>query len=248
MRLVTWNCNKGAFSRKVALLEPMLADIAVIQECAKPIGESNRCLWFGDKVNQGVLVLAGPGYSIRRLPALDGVPKFVMPIGVSGPGIDFTLLAVWAKGSSMSGYVQCVFTAVEMYRELILSSPCVLMGDLNSSVAYARHCTAEFNHSALAARLESVGLASAYHCFFGEAQGIESRPTYYHRWNEQSPFHIDYCFVPSSWVRQIAQVEVGGFEDWKGSSDHRPLVVDIDLALGDKIDRLGVEAVEDTVR
>jgi hypothetical protein len=48
MRLVTANCNKGAFSRKVPLLERMLADIAVIQECAKPIGESNRCLWFSD--------------------------------------------------------------------------------------------------------------------------------------------------------------------------------------------------------
>jgi hypothetical protein len=32
-----------------------------------------------------------------------------------------------------------------------------------------------------------------------------------------------------SWVNQIAQVEVGGFDDWKGLSDHRPLVVDIDF-------------------
>jgi exodeoxyribonuclease III len=184
MRLVTWNCNKGAYSKKVSLLEPMAADITVIQECAKPTGESNRCLWFGDKVNQGVLVLAGPAYSIRRLPALAG------------------LLAVWAKGESMPGYVQCVLTAVEMYHELISNSPCVLMGDLNSSVAYARHCTAEFNHSVLMTRIESVGLSSAYHCFCSEAQGIESRPTYYHRWNEQSPFHIDYCFLPGSWAEQ----------------------------------------------
>jgi exodeoxyribonuclease III len=101
MRLVTWNCNKGAYSKKVPLLDRLGADIAVVQECAKPADESDRCLWFGDKVNQGILVLAGPAYSIRRLPALDGVPKFVIPIGISGPGIDFTLLAVWAKGDSM---------------------------------------------------------------------------------------------------------------------------------------------------
>jgi exodeoxyribonuclease III len=229
MRLVTWNCNKGAYSKKVPLLEPMAADIAVIQECAKPGDESNRCRWFGDKANQGVLVLAGPAYSIRRLPALEGVPKFVIPVGVSGPGIEFTLLAVWAKGRSMSGYVQCVLTAVGMYRELIASLPCVLMGDMNSSVAYARHCTSEFNHSILVTLLESVGFSSAYHCFFDESQGIESRPTYYHRWNEHSPFHIDYCFLPSSWAKQIAHVEVGGFDDWKGLSDHRPLLVDIDF-------------------
>src|SRR5450631_308930 len=103
MRLVTWNCNKGVYSKKVPRLEPIAADIAVIQECAKPAGESNRCLWFGDKANQGVLVLASPAFSIRRWPALAGVPKFVIPIGVSGPGIEFTLLAVWAKVCRWSG-------------------------------------------------------------------------------------------------------------------------------------------------
>jgi exodeoxyribonuclease-3 len=213
----------------VPLFDPLAADIAVIQECAKPAVESDRCLWFGDKANQGVLALAGPAFLIRRLPALDGVPKFVIPIGVSSPGLNFTLLAVWAKGRSMPGYVQCVLTAVEMYHELISSSPCVLMGDLSSSVAYARHCTAEVNHSILVTHLESVGFSSVYHSFFSEAQGIESRPTYYHRWNEHSAFHIDYCFLPSSWVKQIAQVEVGGFDNWKVLSDHRPLVVDIDF-------------------
>jgi hypothetical protein len=30
-------------------------------------------------------------------------------------------------------------------------------------------------------------------------------------------------------VKQIARIEVGGYNEWKGLSDHRPLVVDIDL-------------------
>jgi hypothetical protein len=229
MRLVTWNCNKGTYSKKVPLLEPMAADITVIQECAKPAAESNRCLWFGDKVNQGILVLAGPAYSIRPLPVLDGVPKFVIPIGVSGRGLDFTLLAVWAKGESMSGYVQCVLTAVEMYRELISSSPCVLMGDLNSSVKYASMCPGNCHHLTLVTLLTSLGLVSAYHTFFREEQGQESRPTLYFQWNELKPFHIDYCFLPGSWVKQIARIEVGGYSKWEGLSDHRPLIVDIDL-------------------
>src|SRR6202795_4132032 len=187
MRLVTWNCNKGAYSKKVPLLEPMAADVAVIQECAKPESESERCLWFGDKANQGVLVLAAPEYSIRRLPVLDDVPKFVIPIGVSGPGIEFTLLAVWAKGDSMSEYVQCIVTAVEMYRELISSLPCVLMGDFNSSVQFASMCRADSNHLSLVTLLASLGFVSAYHTFFGEEQGQESRPTLYHLWNQRKP-------------------------------------------------------------
>ena len=229
MRLLTWNCNKGAYSKKVPRLEPIAADIAVIQECAKPASESNRCLWFGDKANQGVLVLASPTYSIRRLPAPSGVPKFVIPIGVSGPGIEFTVLAVWAKSESMVGYVQWVLTAVEIYRELISNAPCVLMGDLNSSVKYASMCPANCQHLTLVTLLTSLGFVSAYHTFFGEEQGQESRPTLYFQWNKLKPFHIDYCFLPGSWVKQIARIEVGGYNEWKGLSDHRPLVVDIDL-------------------
>jgi endonuclease/exonuclease/phosphatase family metal-dependent hydrolase len=129
----------------------------------------------------------------------------------------------------MSGYVQCVLAAAETYRELISSSPCVLMGDLNSSVAYRSQCTAAFNHSALVALLKPMDLSRAYHGFFGEEQGLETRPTYYSRPQRNKPFHIDYCFLPESWAEQITHVEVGGFDDWKGLSDHRPLVVDIDI-------------------
>ena len=63
--------------------------------------------------------------------------------------------------------------------------------------------------------------------FFEEAQGEETRPTYYHRWNRKEPFHIDYCFMPAAWMQQVRNVEVGGYEDWKAASDHRPLVIDI---------------------
>jgi hypothetical protein len=229
MRLVTWNCNKGVYSKKIPLLDPTPADISVIQECGQPTGESNRCLWVGDKANQGVLVLAAPEFSIRRLPTLDGVPKFVIPIGVSGPGIDFTLLAVWAKAASMGGYVNCVSTAVEMYRELIVSLPCVLMGDFNSSVQYASMCPANRNHMTLVTLLTSLGFVSAYHTFFGEVQGQESRPTLYYQWNERRPFHIDYCFIPAAWEKRVTGVVVDGFDAWHAASDHRPLVVDINF-------------------
>ena len=73
---------------------------------------------------------------------------------------------------------------------------------------------------------EELGLVSAYHRYTGEPHGIERTPTHYWRWQETSPFHIDYCFVPRSW--RIERVEVGGFDEWKELSDHRPLIVDVD--------------------
>ena len=226
MRLVTWNCNKGAYSKKVPLLDPMAADIAVIQECAKPESESERCLWFGDNPNQGITVLASPPYRLSRLPMLEDVPKFVVPIEVIGPA-NFTLFAVWTKTGQRYRYVRGAVKAVEMYREAFSESPCVLAGDFNSSVIWDAEHPAELNHSALVRVMGSLGLGSAYHSFFNEVQGEETRPTYYHLWNKKVPFHIDYCFIPVGWMKRLHQVEVGGYEEWKGLSDHRPLLVDI---------------------
>jgi hypothetical protein len=31
------------------------------------------------------------------MPQFEAVPKFVIPVAVSGPGVEFSLFAVWAK-------------------------------------------------------------------------------------------------------------------------------------------------------
>jgi hypothetical protein len=226
MRLVTWNCSKGPYEKKVPRLESLNADIAVIQECPKPFAESDRCLWFGDNPKQGVTLLARVPFRLRRLPVLEDVPKFVVPIQVLGP-IDFTLFAVWSKTDQPYRYIRGVVRAVEMYREVFTSSACVLMGDLNSNVIWDHTHPAELNHSALVTLMGSLGLVSAYHGFHKEEQGRETRPALYYRWNESTAFHIDYCFLPVAWSKRVTSVEVGGYEEWKGLSDHRPLLVDV---------------------
>ena len=75
--------------------------------------------------------------------------------------------------------------------------------------------------------MSARGLVSAYHEFFGEAQGRETRPTCYLLWKKARPYHLDYCFVPKAWARRIRRVEVGSYEDWARHSDHRPLVVEL---------------------
>jgi exodeoxyribonuclease III len=44
-------------------------------------------------------------------------------------------------------------------------------------------------------------------------------------------YHIDYCFVPDSWLTSITAVTVGRFEKWVGNclSDHVPLIVDLNV-------------------
>ena len=45
----------------------------------------------------------------------------------------------------------------------------------------------------------------------------------------EQPYHIDYCFIPDSWVPSILSVEVGAYKLWITASDHCPQVVDIAL-------------------
>ena len=164
MILVTWNCCRGPYLRKAALLDSFNADIAVLQECARPSQETQTCLWFGENPNQGISVL---------------------------------------------------------YRELLCTGPSVVIGDFNSSTFWDKTHRADRNHSALVRLLHELGLVSAYHAHFNEEQGAEKQPTYYFHWNEQKPFHIDYCFIPKTWVKLLRRVEVAEFEAWKTHSDHR---------------------------
>ena len=225
MRLVTWNCCRGSYARKVPLLAGLKADIAVIQECAKPAIESDTCLWFGDDPRQGITIVASPPYRLIRLPEVEGVPKYVLPISVFGP-VEFNMLAVWSKSNQSHRYVEAVVKAVDMYRGLFDQSPTVLLGDLNSNRLWDSRHPRDRNHSALVALLRSLGLVSAYHAFYGEAHGHETKPTCYFHWKEQRPHHIDYCFIPEVWAKDLRQVEIGEYEEWKEHSDHRPLLVE----------------------
>jgi exonuclease III len=228
MRLVTWNCCRGPHAKKVELLGALQADIAVIQECARPHAESESLLWFGDNPRQGIAVVARGGYRLKRLRRARKVPRYVFPVEVSGPH-SFTLLAVWTKDKQEYRYIRAAVRAVHLYRKLIESGPTVLAGDTNSNVIWDKHHPVEMNHSALVKKLAGYGMVSAYHTFFNEAQGKETRPTYYFLWQKAKPFHIDYCFIPQQWMPAVRQVSVEPFETWREHSDHRPLVVDIAL-------------------
>jgi hypothetical protein len=225
LRLATWNCCRGTFDSKVPALRPLNFDVAVVQECAKPDATSDQRLWFGDNPKQGLAVLASNGFRLRAASMPSDVPKFVVPVEVTGAA-DFLLLAVWAKKNRPFPYVEGVVRAVRTFRDRIAGQPTVLMGDLNSNAIWDAEHPQDANHSALVRELEGLGLESVYHAFHGESHGAESRHTYF-QWRRQSlPYHIDYCFAPQDWISRVVDVQVGAFEDWKELSDHRPLMAE----------------------
>lgn len=150
----------------------------MIQECARPERQATRCVWFGDNPKQGILVRVANPFQVHALPVRDGVPNFVVPAAVTGP-VSFTMFCVWAKGKQPYSYVAGVVKAVHLYRDMIAASPTVLIGDFNSNARWDPEHIPEFNHSTLVELLAELNIVSAYHKFFAERHGHETKPTYY---------------------------------------------------------------------
>jgi hypothetical protein len=227
MRIVTWNCCRGPASKKLTLLDPLQPALSLVQECPRLLADNGATLWFGDNPRQGIAIIASSGYRIAAIQARD-VPRYVIPVQVTGP-VSFLLLAVWSQQDPHFRYVKGIIRAVDCYRDLIAAQPTVVAGDFNSNTIWDYKRPEGQNHSGLVRELADLGLVSAYHQFYGEAHGSESRPTLFLLRKQARPYHIDYCFIPKAWSAYLQSVEVGTFEAWVKFSDHCPLVVDLAL-------------------
>ena len=230
MRIVAWNCQMGLDKKADALLS-LNPDVAVVPECSEKstVAFQQRgyeTLWFGSNPRRGLGVFCKKGWSIRALPQPQ--QKWIVPIEVDAP-TPFTLLAVWACRSDDNDadrYIRQVYLALMSHPEWFNGTPVVLAGDFNSNKIWDSK-RAVGNHSDVVKILAERGLVSGYHEFSGEAQGTETRKTFYLYRHAHRPYHIDYNFVPTEWVPRLKTVDVGEYERWSKLSDHCPVTVDI---------------------
>jgi endonuclease/exonuclease/phosphatase family metal-dependent hydrolase len=95
------------------------------------------------------------------------------------------------------------------------------MGDLNSNSCWDVP-DRWWNHSDVVPELRNIGLHSAYHCLFDEAQGHETIPTFYMYRGRDRPYHIDYVFASKCLLKDAVLV-IGDPGFWLEASDHLPL-------------------------
>lgn len=201
MRIVTWNCYRGESHARAARLAPLRPDLTILQECAQPANsEPSRSLWFGSDPAQGVAAIAGPEWALDSGPIHPDVPDSMYPVRVSGP-LCFHMLIVWAQRRPT--YVRAVLSALDSYKDFIKSGPSVVVGDFNSHSRWD-DTDRKANHSRLIQRLSDFDLVSAFHCTAG---GSPEPPTLYWQWKQEQPFHVDYCFLPRSWISSVAQLK-----------------------------------------
>lgn len=227
MRIVTWNCHHGESRASVSELDRLGADISVLQECSAPASTDDQCVYFKKTSRQGVCVSAKGPWRIEAVPCSEHVLDSAYPVAISGPR-SFHMLAIWAQKSP--GYVRAILNALDHYGDFLRSAPSVIVGDFNSNPIWD-HGNRATNHTALSKRLgDEFGLISAFHGHVAP-DGRPESPTYFHQWDEARPYHLDYCFIPKSWLPNVRSVEIGTYSEWAGRSDHRPLVVE--LAFGE---------------
>jgi len=107
--------------------------------------------------------------------------------------------------------------------------PCTIVaGDFNSNSYWDREYKPK-PHTAAVSRFRKLGLESAYHQFFGHSHGAEQNPTLWFRKNNQNPHHVDYVFLSRPLLSKRKSVTVGHCDAWVASSDHAPVLVEIDL-------------------
>src|SRR5258708_9678083 len=254
MRLVAWNCNM-ALHRKLDALRRLQPDIAVISECASPErvhplgaldGISGDPIWIGDNPTKGLAVLAFNGYRLSLAREFYPTLRHLAPVYITGPAA-CNLLAVWAQnvsgGNVRKRQAGPLRRGLKKYKSFLSEAPAIVAGDFNNNVIWHKPGY-WINHGLSVAILERYGLVSAYHERMAEKQGEESIPTLYWRDRKKDgpTYHIDYVFLPRTWLDRIRAFSVGSFEEWCGAglSDHVPVVVDVALEAPSPSQRLAL--------
>ncbi len=235
MKIIHWNCQ-GAFRKKKEALDFFKADILVISECESPqrlkygklIPKPTAHFWYGDSEHKGIAVFSYSSYKIEPLPVFNPKFRYIVPLLISNENEQFHLFAIWAmddKKDRKSSYIGQVWKALEYYQKL-LSESCILVGDFNSNQIWDKQSRVG-NHTDVVNKLAENGIKSLYHDKYKEVHGQESEATFYLHRNKNKPYHMDYCFVSETLLKNGHKFSVGSFEKWIPFSDHSPLFIDL---------------------
>jgi len=232
-----------ALHRKLDALKSLKPDVAVVCECAEPERLRKRTVywgmaadpvWIGKNPNKGLAVLTFNDYHATLADVYRPSLNFIAPVHIDGPNV-FNLLAVWAQNASAGVLRKSQFGPLRLalrryYRDFLSTGSAVVAGDLNNNAIWDRPGW-RINHAYAVQALDEYNLVSAYHETRREQQGAESMPTHYWRDRKKDgpTYHLDYIFLPRTWVPKIREMQVGSFEEWCGNglSDHVPVMVEV---------------------
>jgi exodeoxyribonuclease III len=221
--------------RKLSALLALLPDIAILSEVACPSVLQARSrqlcelpiVWIGDNPRKGLAVISFTGNALVLDASCRSTNQYIAPVHVGGK-TPFRLLAVWDHNDRKEGLNRRpgpLLRALDDSAEFCEKNDFVVVGDLNNNSRWDKP-NGPNNMARIIEVLTQRGLVSLYHYKTGELFGAETFGTYWHY--RRTPYHIDYIFVPTSWLKNLVSFEVGTFEAWcrSGLSDHAPLIAE----------------------
>jgi len=215
-----------AFGKKTEQVLKCRPNLVVVPECEYLGDETTKRIWFGENHKKGIGIFSYSDFKLELNKKYGPSYKYVIPINVTGP-LDFNLIAVWAMNDTdnvRKRYIGQVYSALSWCKEL-LDEPTVVIGDFNWNAIWDAKPSYPLygNIADVVELLKRRNIRSAYHEFFKEDFGKETKPTFFMHHEQNKPYHIDYCFASSN--LEVGNVEVGNFGDWITRSDHVPIVI-----------------------
>ncbi len=224
MRIVSWNCG-GGFRKKAASILVLEPDLLIVQEITESDAgqvEARAAHWVGLPGRKGVAVF---GFADQPCVVADVRPtdlRWFLPVHWNG----LFILASWAHVVTPTRrYVRVMHEALDHYQSFLRAQPSIIIGDLNSNTVFD-HKHRGKSHTDLVARLDVMGMSSAYHRASGEAHGQETTPTFFLYRHRDKPYHFDYVFGSND-LLDDARLWISAVDDWISLSDHLPLILDL---------------------
>lgn len=226
MKIVSYNIAK-CVQTKIDHVLRMNADLYILPECADSksivLPKGYTMFWIGDDdiPQKGLGVIWKDELSVHIVNGHRKI-KHHLPLIVDNDGCSKFILACWPTvWQESKTYPQLLLEALHEYSPYFDKMPSLAIGDFNCYIGQSgvkketgtfEDCIKEF---------EAHGMKSAYHTHNKEEFGKEHEATFFWRYNEHSPYFLDYAFSNVD----IHSYEIGQWE--KEVSDHRPQIIEL---------------------
>lgn len=222
MKILSYNINSFTQEKLDKILQ-FNADVYILPEIACPaqvrLPEGYRMKWMGNYEFKGLGIVWKSVFKAEVPTWFNPNHEYLLPLIIE----EKLIIAAWptkTNNNAPKDYPQIAFEALQEYAPYLKKYPTIISGDMNCYKGQAGE-TKQFNIQAIFEFFEDIGYVSAYHHQTGETIGNESVATYYHRFNEKSPFFLDYTF---------SNIPIQSYMlcEWdKETSDHVAQIVEI---------------------
>lgn len=196
MKIMSYNIHHCT-QEKVDRILKQEADIYLLPELCNPdqlrIPDGFVARWTGDIDFKGLGVIWRSSLRCRVPIWFNPEHRYFIPLIAEGK----LVIAAWPTrrpSNAPKGYPQIALEGLREYSKHFESFPTLISGDFNLYKGQQDE-TVEYSLESVTAFLKSYGMTSIYHFKTGEGMGNESRATYYHRFQREDPFFLDYTFT-----------------------------------------------------